>query len=130
MKSWKVLNDSVCVLSHHSEATHFFIHAPLEDDTLLSESVMEELSSPLLSSIFLCSSRRFSKRSMRLLSSLSVEPVSDEVMSDDEVLRPDLSPKALYPSPRFLEITKIARSTTITAPTTIPIMVGFTSMSS
>merc|ERR1719171_2796909 len=98
MKSWKVLNDSVCVLSHHSESAHFFIHAPFEEDTLLSESVTEELSSPFASSIFLCSSRRFSKRSMRLLSSRSVEPVSEEVISEEDVLNPDLSPKALYPS--------------------------------
>merc|ERR550537_359920 len=106
--------------------SYFFIQAPLEDDTLLSESVTEELSSPFVSSIFLCSSRRFSKRSMRLLSSRSVEPVSEEVMSEEDVLKPDLSPKALYPSPRVLEITKIARMTTRTAPTTTAIMVGLT----
>merc|ERR1719502_2216767 len=64
---------------------------------------------------------------MRLLSSLSVEPVSEEVMSDEDVLNPDLSPKALYPSPRFFATTKIARSTTSTTAAAVPIITGLTS---
>merc|ERR1719231_1348541 len=110
-------------------SAHFFNQAPLADEILLSESVTEELSSPFCSSIFLCSSRRFSKRSIRFLSSRSVEPVSEEVISDEDVLNPDLSPKALYPPPRFLEITKMAKRTTSTDPTTTAIMVRLTSVS-
>merc|ERR1719235_1631164 len=99
---------------NHFLLNHIGLPPPTLEDSLLSESVMDELpaSGSRVSSIFLWSSSRFSKRSTRLFSSRSVDPVSEDVMSDDEVLNPDLSPKVLYPL--RLAYARVAAPTTAT----------------